>query len=368
MIHFEANSADEVWSQAVDKLRSVAPIQESRDQNTRELLHATFTLHDPRQRIVFRRPINPAFAIAEVIWILAGANGADFLRFWNPRMMRFTDDQDRQLFHGAYGFRLGSQPTLNGEAPARLRHEIAPAGAPDGVPRLDQIRTAYEALRQTPHSRQVVLQIWDSRFDLPRPAPMSRDIPCNLVSHLLVRNGKLEWLQVMRSNDLIWGTPYNFIQFTTIQEIIAGWLGVEVGTYNHLSDSLHVYERHWADLATFETAEMERRHVPVNHADLRIASYEEWERLWARLVDDASRLATYTAEVDLLDVARQATDLPPAYAQWIALLTAEALRRRGYGEVAHKAVAQAGDFWATSWIQWADSMSSRPAPEGANVE
>jgi len=56
-----------------------------------------------------------------------------------------------------------------------------------------------------------------------------------------LREGKLEWTQVMRSNDLVLGLPYNIVQFTSIQEILASWLGVEVGTYNHISDSLHIY-------------------------------------------------------------------------------------------------------------------------------
>ena len=34
-----------------------------------------------------------------------------------------------------------------------------------------------------------------------------------------VRQGKLEWSQIMRSNDVLLGMPYNFIQFTGLQEI-----------------------------------------------------------------------------------------------------------------------------------------------------
>ena len=124
MLHFEASSADAAWRLAVHRLRDEAPVQEGRDQPTRELLHAAFTLTDPRQRLVFARPINPAFAIAEVLWILAGSNDAEFLRFWNPRMLRYTDD-DKRLLRGAYGYRLGSQPRLSAGVAERLRH--APA-------------------------------------------------------------------------------------------------------------------------------------------------------------------------------------------------------------------------------------------------
>jgi thymidylate synthase len=350
MIHIEGSSADAVWKQAVYQLRASASIQEGRDQTTRELLHVAFTITNPWQRLVFGRPINPAFAIAGVIWIMAGANDSSYLSFWNPRMVQFLDE-DQRAFHGAYGFRLGSRPKLSEVAAQQLRHE-----GDEDKGRLDQIKTAYEALLQTPSSRQVVLQIWDSQYDMPDPKPRSNDIPCNLMSHILIRQGKLEWLQVMRSNDLIWGTPYNFVQFTTMQEIIAGWLGVEVGTYNHISDSLHVYERHWQDLENIETDNFE---VPTNLARLNVLTYIEWEKLWEKLVDHTIRLTKCLEVSDFLEVFNRFTDAPVAYVEWLALLTAEALRRRGHLAEAEKIIDVAGVFWATSWRKWLKEVLSR---------
>ncbi len=350
MIHIEGSSADAVWKHAISQLRTSGSIQEGRDQTTRELLHVAFTITTPCQRLVFGRPINPAFAIAEVIWIMAGANDSSFLSFWNPRMTQFLD-KDQRAFHGAYGFRLGSRPKLSEDASQQLRYE----GGKNKV-RPDQLKTAYEALLHTSGSRQIVLQIWNSQFDMPDPQPRSNDIPCNLMSHLLIRQGKLEWLQVMRSNDLIWGTPYNFVQFTTMQEIMAGWLGVEVGTYNHISDSLHVYERHWQGLENIETDTYE---VPTNLAKLNVLTYFEWEKLWEKLVDHTIRLTKCLEVSDFREVFNGFTDAPGAYVEWLALLTAEALRRRGYLGEAEKIIDFAGVFWATSWRIWLKEVLSR---------
>src|SRR5438067_11004240 len=99
MIHIEGSSADAVWRQALERLQTSGSLQEGRDQITRELLHVAFTITDPRQRIVCGRPINPAFAVAELIWIMARANDSAFLSFWNPRMARFVDS-DRQTLYG----------------------------------------------------------------------------------------------------------------------------------------------------------------------------------------------------------------------------------------------------------------------------
>lgn len=218
----QARTADDLWLQAADRLRRRDGTleQPSRRGPTIELLHTCLVLEDARQRwIVNREPaMNPAFALAEVVWILNGRNDSSFLNFWNPKLQKYAGSGD--TYHGAYGF--------------RLRRHFG----------IDQIQMAYETLEKDPHSRQVVLQIWDSRGDLPitQGRPRDEDIPCNVCSLVKRREGRLEWVQVMRSNDLVLGLPHNIIQFTHLQELMAGWLGCEVGHYTHMSDSLHVYE------------------------------------------------------------------------------------------------------------------------------
>lgn len=218
---FEAKSADAVWRMAVAELLHGCDTrhQDGRGGSTQELLHAAFTIQDPRQRwVMARQPaLNPAFAIAEVVWILRGRKDSAFLNHWNSQLPKFAGDGKE--YHGAYGF--------------RLRHQFG----------IDQLERAYQALCHNPNGRQVVLQIWDPRADFPgtHGQPVNPDIPCNINSLLKIRDGKLEWMQIIRSNDLFRGVPYNFIQFTSMQEVLAGWLGVELGSYNQLSDSLHLY-------------------------------------------------------------------------------------------------------------------------------
>ena len=49
----------------------------------------------------------------------------------------------------------------------------------------------------------------------------------------------------MRSNDAVWGLPYDVFLFTFIQELLSVRLGVQLGTYFHFATSLHIYERHF---------------------------------------------------------------------------------------------------------------------------
>lgn len=349
MITFDAESGDAAWRKAAVYLRRDGKVQEGRDQPTKELVHVAYSISDPRQRIVFARPINPAFAVVEVIWILAGANDATFLSFWNPRVGKSLDEGE-QAFHGAYGYRLGSEPRLRRQVAGALRHKTL-----RGAARFDQLRAAYETLSRDPNSRQVVLQIWDGSRDMPSPDPRSRDVPCNVLSHLLVRDGRLEWLQVLRSNDLFWGTPYNFIQFTVLQEVLAGWLAIDLGSYQQVSDSLHVYERHWTEL---DDLSLREEAVPQNHADLRVGPYRIWEQLWARLVDCAMQLAQEPDADGLLAIAHSYRDVPPAYLEWVWLLTAEALRRRGHS-ISDDVSTRSGPFWGESWRRWSASLATR---------
>lgn len=217
----EGRTADEVWRQAAKRIkcRRGTLQQKGRGGDTLELLHTCLVINEPAERWVLnRRPaMNPAFALAEVIWILSGRGDSGFLNYWNPALPRFAGRGP--LYYGAYGQRL------------RFRFGI------------DQIRYAFDSLRAKPDTRQVVLQIWDAASDLPIDAglPRSEDIPCNVCSLLKVREGRLEWVQIMRSNDLKLGWPHNVVQFTTLQEMMAGWLGLNLGSYTHFSDSLHVY-------------------------------------------------------------------------------------------------------------------------------
>jgi thymidylate synthase len=60
----------------------------------------------------------------------------------------------------------------------------------------------------------------------------------------ILRRGLLDAIVVMRSNDVIWGLPYDMFLFTFLQEMMAVELGVDVGRYHHFAASLHLYEKH----------------------------------------------------------------------------------------------------------------------------
>jgi len=295
----EADSGNELWSRVMTTLRGDTGVhsQPSRLGDTRELLHAALTLRHPRRRWMTARrpPINPAFALAEIFWIMGGRRDAQFIRYFNRSLPKFVGPAPE--LHGAYGYRL-------------RRHF--------GV---DQLEDAFESLKANSHSRQIVLQIWDAKVDLPRQQgqPRDPDIPCNTQSILKVRGGKLEWLQVMRSNDAYLGLPYNVVQFTMLQEIIAGWLGIEPGEYHHVCDSLHLYERN------LHTPDGEMTDDPP---DMFALPKEQSDKVIAEMIAAIGGIVDERQTVaDIQRIVAQAR-LPDAYRSALCVLSAEGMRRR----------------------------------------
>lgn len=300
---FDGETADEVWTKSASELFSYKSTasQMGRGGVTEEILQAVYTIQNPRQRwVLSRQPsLNPAFAIAEVIWILSGRNDASFLTFWNTSLGKYSGNAE--YYHGAYGYRL------------RKSHG------------LDQLERAYLSLQNNPNSRQTVLQIWHPAADFPQidGSPANPDIPCNICALLKIRNDKLEWTQILRSNDVIRGVPYNFVQFTSIQEVLAGWLGVDVGSYNHLSDSLHLYQK---DQDKFcinnvkDIANSDSLCLPKNESDIALADVNNRTDI---LID------SNLSRVDLLTLVKD-NDLHTAYYNLFLILAAETARRRGW--------------------------------------
>jgi len=297
---FERQTADELWLALADAFHQGVADQSSRAGATKELLHVAMSLQDPRQRFVISRtpPINIAFALAEILWIVAGRNDSAFINYFNRGYSRYCGDGP--VYHGAYG--------------ERLRRHLG----------LDQLQRAYDALRANPDTRQVVLQIWDSAIDFPQPtgAPVTMDIPCNIVAMLKIRSGALEWTQVMRSNDFFRGLPYNIIQFTAVQEILAGWLGVRIGRYHHFSDSLHVYDTEFPVVMGARSVEID------SNDDSLCLPKADFDSAFGELISTAERITDESSTPDQLAGVANKAALPQSYRNILFVLCAEGARRR----------------------------------------
>lgn len=335
MIHsFEAANADIAWSEATKQLMAKGTMQPSRLGPMRELMRTALHIQDPRQRWVSsrREALNVAFALAEVVWILEGRNDSAFLNYFNRRLPEFAGKGP--TYYGAYGERL------------RKRFGI------------DQMLRAANALKSKPASRQAVMQIWDPASDLPTDdgTEAAPDIPCNLTSMLKVRDGRLEWTQIMRSNDGYRGTPHNLVQFTSLQEVMAGWIGVEPGSYTHWSDSFHYYQTELDPSPIDSTVPA----LPKN-VDSLCLSLAEFNAMWpqmtrvAGLIPDEANVTAAQLEKEL-----HALTGPRGWLNIVRVMGAEGLRRRKSLAACEAIMATVDNpVFTVLWHRWLKRVSAR---------
>jgi thymidylate synthase len=198
------------YRSVLDAILSEGVDRESRGLSHREITGFQLKVLEPTLSLAtgVGRILNPKIAYVEALQLVAGESYPNLLRIVsNGNFDRFVDGE---VFHGAYGPRIRPQ-------------------MPNVIRRLDD-----------QDSRQAVAQIWDPLYD--NSSLGRRDLPCTLSFQFLLRNGKLEMVTTMRSNDAWLGLPYDVFQFTQLQATVANVLSVGVGTYTHNVGSMHIYE------------------------------------------------------------------------------------------------------------------------------
>ncbi len=317
-------TANEVWRKAIYKILHQDNTVDSRAGETLEILHSFISIEEPRQKWIYDRipPLSIAYALAELVWIVNGEDCSDIINYFNPQLEKFAGKA--KFYHGAYG--------------KRIRTHFG----------FDQLEKAYCALQNTPESRQVVIQIYDTEVDFPinNGEPRAEDIPCNICSMVKVRHGRLEWSQIMRSNDVLLGMPYDFIQFTGLQEILAGWLELEMGTYNHYSDSLHLYSR---DIPKVGAAE----EVTVENNDSLSLGKDETDKIYKEIYERMKSLMSGSIiEKEIYSLAQMNSEYA-AYNNMMLIIASYAARKNHFDDLAAELVGKCSNrVYVTMWNRW----------------
>lgn len=183
---------------------------------------------DPRDRVLNisgRNNSLPA-ACAETLWVLAGRSDVEWLKFYLSRAPDFSDDG--KVWRAGYG--------------PRLRYY-----SPDhNDVYVDQLKFVIDELKALPNSRRAAISLIDPTSDSKNAPVEFKDFPCNLTLSFMIRYGKLDLVVFCRSQDLVWGASgINWFEFTVMQELVARMIGVEIGSYYHVTNNLHVYDRHF---------------------------------------------------------------------------------------------------------------------------
>ncbi len=216
---------------------------------TKELIARNTRIERPLERYlsVPSRNHDVLAQFAETMWVLAGRDDVAWLARYLPRAPQFSDDG--VVWRGAYGPRLRNWK---------------------GVDQIDSVRKLLLSDRS---SRQAVMSIFDPACDYAR----SKDIPCNNWLGWIIRDDRLHMSVALRSNDVWWGfSGVNAFEWSMLHEILAFWVGAEVGEANYHAMSFHLYSTHFtrAERATAGFHGLS----PYDFGVARAAFATPWER------------------------------------------------------------------------------------------
>lgn len=211
-----AEGINDAWLQVLNNLNTDGVVCSPRGKTCKELLNVSVKINNPKKRILSLpiRKISLPYAFGELIWYLSGSNKLDVMEYYSANMKQFSDDGE--TLNSAYGYRMfGYHPAIPFDQWVDVRNRLI----------------ADDATRQA----IVHLHTPNNAF--------SKDEVCTLTLQFLVRDTKLDMVVNMRSNDIILGFTYDVFAFTSLQELMANELGIEVGAYYHNAASMHIYEK-----------------------------------------------------------------------------------------------------------------------------
>lgn len=156
--------------------------------------------------------------IAEQIWFIQGEKNTEFLRKYTKMWDEFLEEDG--TLTSAYGY--------------RWRHYFG----------RDQLGKLIELLQKDPSSRHGVVITWDPKDDGYGGTP-KKNVPCPYTFTVNIIGGRLNLHNIIRSNDIMLGCPFDVFGFSLLMYILAQKLNVSPGMYTHTISNAHIYDTHY---------------------------------------------------------------------------------------------------------------------------
>ncbi len=215
-----------IYQQLLDKCLNDPHHQAApRGMKIKELLHTQFELTDPLSCIYAndRRSTQMRYVMGETLWYFSGRNDVEFISNYSKFWEQIKNNDN--TCNSAYGYMIFS--TLNSKT---LK---------------TQWMWAIDSLLKDKDTRQAIIF-----FNQPIYQHSTKDFPCTVYGTFEIRDNKLNLSIKMRSNDLILGLQADIVFFVALLQhmhfhLKKTYLDLEIGSYYHYVDSLHIYERHF---------------------------------------------------------------------------------------------------------------------------
>lgn len=156
--------------------------------------------------------------IAEQVWFLTGDKDTEFLRKYTKMWDEFTEPDG--TITSAYGY--------------RWKHHF----------KRDQLNNLIELLKNDASSRHGVIVTWDPSDD-GHGGTAKKNVPCPFAFTVNIIGGRLHFHNIIRSNDMMLGCPFDTFGFSLLALTLAQALGVRPGIYTHSISNAHIYDIHY---------------------------------------------------------------------------------------------------------------------------
>jgi thymidylate synthase len=209
-----AKTGRDIYAKVIYAAMQIAtPNRDPRGQATRDLGPTILEMRTPMEALPTHcgRDLNGRIAVVEALQLIGGFSDAEMIRWASKNLAKMTLDENG-VQHGAYGRRIGSQ-----------------------------MWAVCRKLRDDVQTRQAQVTLWDSHLD---NIEGKNDYPCT--SSIIFSSSTYKTLDMtvfMRSNDIFLGLPYDLFQFAQLQMSLCRIMGMQPGSYHHIANSMHLYER-----------------------------------------------------------------------------------------------------------------------------
>lgn len=249
MTYYQSNNFAEIYQAIlVDLQDSPEYITQPRDMKINENCDVSIVLEDPLS-CLYQNSVRSSqykYIAAEFLWYFLGRRDVEYISkyasFWKS-----IQNPDGTV-NSSYGHLLFANPNEHG---------------------ITQYEWALNSLIKDRDSRQAVIH-----FNLPVHQHLeNKDFVCTMYGIFQIRNNKLNFTIHMRSNDAILGLPTDIAFFATLQSQMLKHLQdtypeLTLGTYTHIANSLHIYERHFDIVNKMLKSDFIKEGIPAVQLDL----------------------------------------------------------------------------------------------------
>jgi thymidylate synthase len=188
--------------------------------------------------------------IHELLWFLRGETNVGYLRERGVSIWDEWADGEGNL-GPIYGYQWRSWPLPGGGS-------------------VDQIAEVVRQIRETPHSRRLIVSAWNVA-DVPKMALA----PCHVLFQFYVAGGKLSCQLYQRSADVFLGVPFNIASYALLTLMVAQVTGLQPGEFIHTFGDAHLYTNHLEQARLQLTREL--RPLPTLQLRAGVASIFDFE-------------------------------------------------------------------------------------------